>query len=62
MTDPNPFRTYLDSIRAKVRTGVAREQSHRGALERLLQDGGYYRLTGPGFELARQLSKSKNSI
>ena len=24
--------------------------------------GRYYRLTGPGFELARQLSKSKNSI
>ena len=40
MTDPNPFRTYLDSSRAKLRTGVATEQAQRAALERLLQDTG----------------------
>ena len=40
MTNPDPFRTYLDSLRAKLRTGVAREQAHRAALERLLQETG----------------------
>jgi predicted helicase len=40
VTNPDPFRTYLDEVRQKLSTGVAREQAHRGALERLLQDLG----------------------
>jgi hypothetical protein len=40
MANPDLFRTYLDEVPKKLPTGVAGEQAHRGALERLLQDIG----------------------
>jgi hypothetical protein len=40
MTNPDPFRAYLDEVRQKLATGMAKEHAYRGALERLLQDVG----------------------
>jgi len=40
MTNPDPFRTYLDEVRQKLATGIAKEHAYRGALERLLRDIG----------------------
>ena len=40
MTNPDPFRTYLDEVRRKLATGIAKEHAYRGALERLLKDTG----------------------
>jgi predicted helicase len=40
MTNPDPFRTYLDEVRKKLATGMAKEHAYRGALEHLLQAAG----------------------
>jgi len=40
MTNPDPFRTYLDEVRRKLATGIAKEHAYRAALERLLKDTG----------------------
>jgi len=40
MTNPDPFRTYLDEVRQKLATGIAKEHAYRGALEHLLQATG----------------------
>jgi predicted helicase len=40
MTNPDPFRTYLDEVRTKLATGLAKEHAYRGALEQLLQATG----------------------
>jgi len=40
MTNPDPFRTYLEEVRTKLATGLAKEHAYRGALEHLLQDTG----------------------
>jgi len=40
MTNPDPFRTYLDEVRRKLATGIATEHAYRAALERLLKDTG----------------------
>jgi predicted helicase len=40
MTNPDPFRTYLDEVRKKLATGMAKEHAYRGALDRLLQETG----------------------
>jgi len=40
MTNPDPFRTYLDEVRQKLATGMAKEHAYRGALEHLLQATG----------------------
>jgi predicted helicase len=44
MSTIDPFRTYLDEVRHKRDTGLAKEHAYRGALEHLLQD------TGDGIE------------
>jgi predicted helicase len=44
MTNPDPFRTYLDEVRRKFSTGMAKEHAYRGALGRLLE------ATGDGVE------------
>jgi predicted helicase len=44
MASPDPYRTYLDEVRHKRDTGIAKEHAYRGALEHLLQD------TGDGIE------------
>ena len=40
MANPDPFRTYLDEVRQKLATGMAKEHAYRGALEHLLQATG----------------------
>jgi len=40
MTNPDPFRIYLDEVRKKLATGVAKEHAYRGAFERLLKETG----------------------
>jgi predicted helicase len=40
MTNPDPFRTYLDEVRQKLATGIAKEHAYRGALDHLLQAAG----------------------
>jgi predicted helicase len=40
MPSPDPFQTYLEEVRRKRATGMAREHAYRGALEHLLQDTG----------------------
>jgi len=40
MTNPDPFRTYLEEVRQKLATGMAKEHAYRGALEHLLQATG----------------------
>ena len=40
MTNPDPFRTYLEEVRQKLATGLAKEHAYRGALEHLLQATG----------------------
>jgi predicted helicase len=40
MTNPDALRTYLDELRKKLATGMAKEHAYRGALERLLQATG----------------------
>ena len=40
MANPDPFRTYLDEVRQKLATGIAKEHAYRGALEHLLQATG----------------------
>jgi hypothetical protein len=40
MTNPDPFRTYLDEVRHKLATGLAKEHAYRGALDHLLQATG----------------------
>jgi predicted helicase len=40
MGSSEPFPSYLDEVRQKRATGVAKEHAYRGALERLLQETG----------------------
>ena len=40
MANPDPFRTYLDEVRQKLATGMAKEHAYRGALEDLLETTG----------------------
>ena len=40
MTNPDPFRTYLDEVRQKLATGMAKEHAYRGALGDLLEATG----------------------
>ena len=40
MTNPDPFTTYLDEVRKKLSTGMAKEHAYRGALEDLLETTG----------------------
>ena len=40
MTNPDPFRTYLDEVRKKLSTGMAKEHAYRGALGDLLEATG----------------------
>jgi len=40
MTNPDPFTIYLDEVRKKLATGMAKEHAYRGALEHLLQGTG----------------------
>ena len=40
MTNPEPFRIYLEEVRQKLATGMAKEHAYRGALEDLLQAAG----------------------
>jgi predicted helicase len=40
VTNPDPFRTYLDEVSHKLSTGVAKEHAYRGALGNLLEARG----------------------
>ncbi|HEM60662.1 MAG TPA: hypothetical protein ENO24_00055, partial [Chloroflexi bacterium] len=44
MANPDPFRTYLDEVRRKLATDVAKEHAYRGAL------GGLLEATGDGIQ------------